>query len=92
MSLSVEKTIEALTNEHGFAWGLNSVMGILRPGCLYQLEAKGGDFIITQWEENQWSEEKQCYLEAPTSREIRDEYVRQQTIAECIEHFKQNRE
>jgi len=48
MNLSVEKTIEALTNETGFAWGLNSVMGILRPGCLYQLEANGGDFIITQ--------------------------------------------
>ena len=89
MSLSVEKTIEALTNKDGFAWGINTVMGILRPGCLYQLEAKAGVFTITHWEENQWSEEKQCYLEPPTPMEIRDEYIRQQTIAECIEYFKE---
>ena len=24
----------------------------------------------------------------PTPQEIRDEYIRQQTIAECLEHFK----
>jgi hypothetical protein len=84
---TIKETIEALTNENGFSWGLNSVMGILRPGCLYELSAEGGNFRITRWDENQWSETEQKFLQPPTSQEIRDEYIRQQTISECIKHF-----
>ena len=84
---TVKETIEALTNENGFSWGINSVMGILRPGCLYELTAEAGTFRITRWDENQWSETEQRFLEPPTSQEIRDEYIRQQTISECIKHF-----
>jgi len=85
---TVKETIEALTNENGFSWGINSVMGILRPGCLYELSAESGNFKITRWDENQWSETEQKYLKPPTSQEIRDEYIKQQTIAECLEYFK----
>jgi hypothetical protein len=85
---TIKETIEKLTNENGFSWGINSVMGILRPGCLYELSAENGNFKIIHWEKNQWCDETQRYVEPPTSQEIRDEYIRQQTIAECIEYFK----
>ena len=79
--LSVEETIKAYTNENGFAWGINTVMKSLAPGANYDLTSAGGTFIIDRWNSS---------LPQPTSQEIRDEYNRQQTIAECLEYFKEN--
>jgi hypothetical protein len=75
--LSIEETIKAYTNENGFAWGINTVMKSLAPDIIYDLTS-AGQFIIDRWESS---------LPQPTSQEIRDEYIRQQTIAECIEYF-----
>lgn len=75
--LSVKKLIEKFSNENGFAWGINTVMKSLAPNANYDLTS-AGEFIITRWESD---------LPQPTSQEIRDEYIRQQTIAECIEYF-----
>jgi hypothetical protein len=75
--LSIEETIKAYTNENGFAWGINTVMKSLAPDVIYDLTS-AGQFIIDRWESS---------LPQPTSQEIRDEYIRQQTIAECIEYF-----
>ncbi len=77
--LSVKKLIEKFSNENGFAWGINTVMKALAPGANYDLTSAGGTFIIDRWDSN---------LPQPTSQEIRDEYIRQQTIAECLEYFK----
>ena len=63
-------------------------MQSLRPGCLYGISANGGQFEIVDWPDNQWSDATQSYIDPPTSQEIRDEYIRQQTIAECLECFK----
>ena len=79
--LSVEATIKRYTNDNGFAWGINTVMKSLAPDASYDLTSTGGIFIIDRWNSN---------LPQPTSQEIRDEYIRQQTIAECIEYFKEN--
>jgi hypothetical protein len=76
--LSIEETIKAYTNENGFAWGINTVMKSLAPNVSYDLTSAGGTFIIDRWD---------SALPQPTSQEIRDEYIRQQTIAECIEYF-----
>mgnify|MGYP003640305181 FL=1 len=76
--LSIEETIKAYTNENGFAWGINTVMKSLAPGISHDLTS-AGDFIIDRWDSD---------LPQPTSQEIRDEYIRQQTIAECLEYFK----
>jgi hypothetical protein len=76
--LSVKKLIKKYTNENGFAWGINTVMDALAPGANYDLTS-AGEFIIDRWDSP---------LPQPTSQEIRDEYIRQQTIAECIEYFK----
>jgi hypothetical protein len=78
--LTIEETIKAYTNESGFSWGINTVMKSLAPDVSYDLTC-AGDFIINRWESE---------LPKPTPQEIRDEYIRQQTIAECLEYFKQN--
>ena len=78
--LSIEETIKAYTNENGFSWGINTVMKSLAPGASYDLTS-AGDFTIDRWESE---------LPRPSSREIKDEYIRQQTIAECLEYFKEN--
>ena len=75
--LSVKRTIKKYTNENGFAWGIDTVMKSLAPDASYDLTS-AGEFIIDRWE---------SIYPHPTSQEIRDEYIRQQTIAECIEYF-----
>ena len=75
--LSIEATIKRYTNENGFSWGINTVMKSLAPDASYDLTS-AGEFIIDRWDSP---------LPKPTSQEIRDEYIRQQTIAECIEYF-----
>ena len=79
--LSIEETIKAYTNENGFSWGINTVMKSLAPDASYDLTSASGTFIIDRWESE---------LSQPTSQEIRDEYIRQQTIAECLKYFKKN--
>jgi hypothetical protein len=76
--LSIEATIKRYTNENGFSWGINTVMKSLIPNASYDLTSTGGEFIIDRWE---------SIYPQPKSQEIRDEYIRQQTIAECIEYF-----
>jgi hypothetical protein len=75
--LSIEATIKRYTNENGFAWGINTVMKSLAPDASYDLTS-AGEFIIDRWD---------SIYPQPTSQEIRDEYIRQQTIAECLEYF-----
>jgi len=75
--LSIEATIKRYTNENGFSCGINTVMKSLAPDASYDLTS-AGEFIIDRW---------YSPLPQPTSQEIRDEYIRQQTIAECIEYF-----
>lgn len=65
-----------------FRFGLDTVMESLRPLCLWEISAAGGQFNITRWDEGQ-------YEGPPSSQEIRDEYIRQQTIMECYEYFNQ---
>jgi hypothetical protein len=77
--LTIKETVEAYTNENGFAWGINTVMKSLAPDASYDLTS-AGEFIIDRWESD---------LPQPTPREIRDEYIRQQTIAECIKYYEE---
>ena len=76
--LSIEETIKAYTNENGFSWGINTVMSSLAPNTTYVISA-GEQFTVDVWESD---------LPKPTSEEITKEYIRQQTIAECIEYYK----
>jgi hypothetical protein len=75
--LNIQETIKAFTNENGFSWGINTVIKALVPKASYDLTS-AGEFIIDRWE---------SIYPQPTSQEIRDEYIRQQTIAECVEYF-----
>ncbi len=76
--LSIGSTIKRYSNENGFSWGINTVMKSLAPDASYDLTS-AGEFIIDRWDSP---------LPQPTSQEIRDEYIRQQTIAEVIDYLK----
>lgn len=88
MSMTTEEIIKNFTIDREFIWGIDTVMQSLRPNCLYSLEVSNGEFKINQWENNQWSDTTQCFIDPPTSREIYDEYLRQKTISEVLEYFK----
>ena len=77
--LSIGATIKKYTNENGFAWGDNTVIKALVPKASYDMTSAGGTFIIDRWDSP---------FPQPTSQEIRDEYIRQQTIAEVIDYLK----
>jgi hypothetical protein len=79
--LSTEEIIKKYTNKNGFAWGINTVMNSLAPGANYDLTCSNETFIIDRWDSS---------LPQPTSQEIKDEYNRQQTIAESLKYFKEN--
>ena len=76
--LSIGATIKRYTNENGFAWGINTVMKALVPEASYDMTS-AGEFIIDRWDSP---------LPQPTSQEIKEEYIRQQTIAEVIDYLK----
>jgi hypothetical protein len=78
--MTIEQLIQEFTNEQGFQFGIDIVMKSLRPNALYCLSASGGTFNIVEWDESN-------ELPAPTSQEIRDEYIRHQTIKEMLEYL-----
>ena len=76
---TVKEVIQKYTKKNGeFAWGVETVIDSLTPEVEYNLEAKEGVYTLTKWN-----------LPQPTSQEIREEYIRQETIAECLEYFKE---
>ena len=83
--MTIEELIKEFSNEQGFQFGIDIVMKSLRPGALYGLSASGGTFEIVSWDES--NEDT-----PPSSQEIRDEYIRHQTIKEFLEHLEQNKE
>ena len=78
--MTIEQLIQEFSNEQGFQFGIDIVMKSLRPNALYCLSASGGTFNIVEWDESN-------ELPAPTSQEIRDEYIRHQTIKEMLEYL-----
>jgi len=79
--MTIDELIKEFSNEQGFQFGIDIVMKSLRPGALYCLSASGGTFTIVEWDESN-------ELPAPSSQEIRDEYIRHQTIKEFLDHLK----
>ena len=79
--MTVEEIIEKYTNENGFLFGIDTVMQCLRPGAIYSLSSEGGEFIIVHWDDKN-------VMIAPTSAEIREEYIRHQTIKETLDYIK----
>lgn len=75
--MTIEQLINEFSNEQGFQFGIDIVMKSLRPGALYSLSASNGVFEIISWDKfNEFS--------APSSQEIRDEYIRHKTIKEFL--------
>ena len=82
--MTIEELIKEFSNEQGFQFGIDIVMKSLRPGALYGLSASGGTFEIVSWDESN-------ELPPPSSQEIRDEYIRHQTIREFIDMLEANK-
>ena len=82
--MTIEQLIQEFSNEQGFQFGIDIVMKSLRPNALYCLSASGGTFTIVEWDESN-------ELPAPTSQEIRDEYIRHKTIKEFLDHIEQSK-
>ena len=80
--MTIEELIKEFSNEQGFQFGLDITMKALRPNALYELMASNGEFIISRWDESN-------ELPAPTSQEIRDEYIRHKTIKEFMDYLEQ---
>jgi hypothetical protein len=84
--MSIEELIEKFSNEYtGFQFGTDVVMNSLRPNSLYELSCYNGIFKITRWNETN-------ELPAPSSQEVRDEYIRHQTIKEFLDYLKEIKE
>jgi hypothetical protein len=87
MTMSVEELITNFSDESGnFLWGVETVLKSVRPNCLWEVTLEKGEWTVSRWDNN-WSEKEQRYLEPPTSEELKEEYKRQQAIAETIEYF-----
>ena len=82
--MTIEQLIQEFSNEQGFQFGIDIVMKSLCPNALYCLSAEGGTFKIVSWDETN-------ELPAPTSQEIRDEYIRHQTIKEFLDFIEQQK-
>jgi hypothetical protein len=78
--MTIQELIQEFSNKQGFQFGIDIVMKSLRPNALYSLSASSNTFQIVSWDESN-------DLPAPTSQEIRDEYIRHQTIKEMLEYF-----
>jgi hypothetical protein len=76
--LTVKQTIEKYSNENGFAWGIETVIDAVKPDIQYDISMFEGNIIIDKWESK-----------TPSSQDLKDEYIRQQTIAECIEYYEE---
>lgn len=76
--LNIGEIIKLFSNKNGFAWGDNTVIKALVPEASYDMTC-AGEFIIDRWE---------SIYPQPTSQEIKEEYIRQQTIAEVIDYLK----
>ena len=78
---TTKEIIEKYTNKDGdFVWGVETVIDSLKPDIEYNLNAYEGKYVLTKWE-----------IRKPTSEEIKEEYIRQQVIAESIEYLKEKK-
>lgn len=80
--MTTQELIEKYTENGDFVFGIDKVMDALRPNALYELSIGDGIFTVTRWDEGQT-------FEAPTSEEIREEYIRHQTIKEVLTYIEQ---
>jgi|TARA_R100001015_G_C4619802_1_gene176606 hypothetical protein len=79
--LTTEEIIKYFNTEKGLAWGMDSVIKslALSSSVGFDLDCTNGSYTVTRWESD---------LPKPTPEEIKQEYERHKTIAECLEIFK----
>jgi len=78
--LTIKETLEKYSNKNGFAWGINTALDAIKPDLQFDLSVENGEFIINSWVYKQ-----------PTSKQIKEEYIRQKTISEFLDFIKNNK-
>ena len=74
-----EEIIKKYTNKKGeFAWGVETVIDSLTHNVEYNLKADCGIYTLTKW-----------HCPEPTSEEIKEEYDRQEAIANYLKNIKE---
>ena len=67
------------TGTNGMAYGVDTAIKALRPGAKFQMTAGNGDFVFTQW----WDENG---LSAPSKDEIMAEFEYQKKVAKYYQY------
>lgn len=76
--MTIDELVSNYTINGKFTWDINSVLKSLRPLTNYGVEIKDGIFIVFGYPENH-------PLPPPTDFEIKMEWERQKTVAECLD-------
>jgi len=79
--LTTEEIIKYFGSDDGLVWGIDTAIKslALSPNVSYDLDCSSGKYTLLRWESP---------LPKPTPEEIKLEYERQKTIAECLEILK----
>jgi len=72
--MNVNEIMKNFSGENGLAWGVDTAIKALRPGCKYDVAVSGGHFNFSRW----WDPNG---LSQPTDEEISKEYEYQKALA-----------
>ena len=77
--MDVNEVMKNFTGENGMAYGVDTAIKALRPGCRFELEAAGGGFTWHKW----WDPDGQ---KPPTKEEIDAELAYQEKLAKYYQY------
>jgi len=77
--MDVNEVMKNFTGENGMAYGVDTAIKALRPGCRFELEAAGGGFTWHKW----WDPDGQ---KPPTKDEIEAELAYQEKLAKYYQY------
>jgi hypothetical protein len=77
--MNVDEVLQNFNGKDGLAWGVDTAIKALRPGCKFDVAVSGGQYNFTRW----WDPSGKP---APTSEEINKEYEFQQKLSEYVQY------
>jgi|SRR6056300_833190 len=77
--MDVNEVMQNFTGEKGMAYGVDTAIKALRPGCKFEIEAGNGQFVWHKW----WDPNG---LKPPTKEEIDKELAYQEKLAKHYQY------
>ena len=77
--MNVDEVLQNFNGKDGLAWGVDTAIKALRPGCKFDVAVSGGHYNFTRW----WDPSGKP---APTNEEINKEYEFQQKLSEYVQY------